>query len=187
MKRRAAYATVLLGAVVIWVVGLGCWPLLFWSPLNCTCEDIDINFGRIRYRRYLVGLCVSTSVRETSLSRIISYTSALGSADWHCANTFSPLVHHSPHYSYHGAINQVHQLEIFWDLYNFTPAARQQMARDVISLWHSDEGYDPVNYYLIELESVVSGRQDTTIDTKDLPTIEAINRRRSNPQPSNGR
>lgn len=185
MKRRTAYATVFLGAVLIWGVGLGCWPLLVWSPLNCTCEDIDINSGRIRYRRYLAGLCVYTSVKETRLSRILSESTDVGSADWHVANTFSPLVHHSPHHMYHGAIHQVHQIETIWDLYSFTPAAKQQMARDVVSLWHSDEGYHPVNYYLNELESGASGRQDTTIDAKDLPTIEAISRRRSNLQASN--
>lgn len=104
MKRRTLCVAVVIAALAIWVVGLGCWPVLVWSRLNCSCEDIDINSGRIRHRRYLLGICVYTTVEETSLSRVASAGGAVESANWRCVNTFSPLVHHSPHYRYHNAI-----------------------------------------------------------------------------------
>jgi hypothetical protein len=170
MKRRTKYTAVLLGALAIWVIGLGCWPFLTWSRLNCCCEEIDINSGRIRERRYLLGLCVYRSVRDTSLSRVVSAGGQPEAADWRSVNTFSPFVHYSPHYRYHGAVNDVERLTTCWDLCDFSPVAKQEVATCVLSLWHSDEGYRAVSDYLNKLESVVEKRQGSVIGIEDLPS-----------------
>lgn len=169
MRRTPLLLIIVLLLVMTWVIGLGCWPFITWSRLNCSCEYIDINSGRIRYQRYLVGLCIRESVEETALSRLVSADTEGKPAEWRCVNTFSPMVRHSPHYRYHGAIYQVQMLELFWDNYRFTPQARLQMARDVLSLWNSGEGDMPANRYIGKLESTLSGREGDLIDMDDLP------------------
>lgn len=169
MKRTPLVLIIVLLLVVAWVIGFGGWPFFTWSGLNCSCEDIDINSGRIRYQRYLVGVRIRESVEETALSRLVAADTEGRPAEWRSVNTFSPMVHHSPHYRYHGAINQVQMLELFWDNYHFTPQAKRQMARDVLSLWSSGGGYMPANRYLGKLESTLSGREGDLIDVDDLP------------------
>ena len=44
MRRRTGCLIVVLVAVVTWLIGFGCWPILIWSSLNCWSDDIDINF-----------------------------------------------------------------------------------------------------------------------------------------------
>ncbi len=179
MRRRTAYLTALLAVVTIWVIGLGCWPLFMWSPLNRSCEDIDINSGRIRYRQFLLGLCVYTSVEETSMSRLVSDDAQAIAPHWRLANMFSsPFGHYSPQYLYGGAISHVRQIEQAWNVFAFTLEAKRQMARDVLSLWQSGEGSSPVGEYLNELDSMFSKRSHATIDIGDLPKVEAILARR---------
>jgi hypothetical protein len=182
MRRRIGCLIVFLVAVLIWVVGLGCWPVLIWSPLNCWCDDIDINSGRIRYRHYLVGLLVRSSIEETELSRLAVAEGKEEPPDWHTSNTFSPFVHHSPHYTYHGASSQVRQLEMMWGCAPFTVAAKRQIARNILLLWQRDRDYHSVGQYLNEFDSLLNRRwtmvhprewieSKDPIDTKDLPPL----------------
>ena len=173
MRRRTLCLAVLLALTATWVIGLGCWPFVTWSRLNCSCEDIDINSGRIRYRRYLLGLHVHTSIAETSLSRQVSADAGVDDPNWRCVNTFSPLVHHSPQYRYHGAISDVRLLESFWRTGRFTSSAQRQMARDILLLWQGNEGTSRTIHYLNEVDSMFSGRDEKVIDIGDLPTIHA--------------
>lgn len=87
-------------------------------------------------------------------------------------NTFSPMVHHSPHYRYHGAIWQARTLERMWDLDLFTPQAKRQMAKDILALWSSGEGDWPASRYLDKLgakfEPILEGKE-VLIDVDDLP------------------
>jgi hypothetical protein len=174
MRRRTNCLIVLLVVAAIWVIGFGCWPLLVWSPLNCSHHDIDINSGRVRHQGYLVGLCVCEVVEETTISRLLADEVSQKPASWQRVSTFSPMVHHSPHYRYHAAISQIHEVDRIWELAQFTPAAKRQMARNVLSLWQRGEGYGPVSKYLESVYQVSHERQkhNKTVDVKDLPIIE---------------
>ena len=174
MRRRTKYLAGLLVIAAIWVVGLGCWPFVTWSSLNCSCEVIDISSGRIRYRRYLLGLCVYTSVEETSMSRLLSADGLTITPDWRLVYTLSPFVHHSPHYVYHGAGHQVRLVELTWSVYDFTPDSKRQMARDIVYLWQSLGRYYPVDDYLNELVSVLPRTQERTVDIRDLPNAGVV-------------
>src|SRR5436309_1304498 len=108
MRFKVTLISVLLILVGGWVVGLGCYPFLTWSPLNCRYEDIDINTGRIRHQRLLLGICISERIEDSSISRELQLGGA--PADWRRANTFSPLVGYSPHYIFHSAVSQAREL-----------------------------------------------------------------------------
>ncbi len=164
-------AVLIVAVLAAWIVGLGCWPVVIWSPLNCSHEDIDVNSGRVRHQRYLLGLRIRKSVEKSSLSRLLADEVAGQPEYWRRVNTFSPLVGHSPHYLYHGAIAQVYKLEMLWDFAHFTPEAKRQTARDVLAFWQKGEGYFLAGDYLRRLESLADSRQHTgqAIDVKDLP------------------
>jgi hypothetical protein len=127
----------------------------------------------------LVGLCVHTSIEETGLSRFAASDPEVKAAQWRCVSTFSPLAHTSPTHRYGGAINHVKQIEETWNVFSVTPHAKQKMARDVLSLWQSDDGDNLVGRYLNELESALwpaikAKREEIMIDIQDLPTIEFV-------------
>lgn len=187
MKRRTIYVVVSLAVAATWVVGFGCWPVVTWSRLNCRYEDVDINSGRVRYQHYLLGLCVLETIEETSLSRLVADETEKKPAEWHRANTFSPMVLYSPHHRYHAAIFQISKLDLLWASADFTPTAKRQMGRDVLSLWQIGKGYFPVSDYLNAVESVCSKRlaSKEPIDIKELPTRASILERRASEWPSN--
>jgi hypothetical protein len=62
------------------------------------------------------------------------------------------------------------------------------MARDVLSLWQSGQGYGPVSDYLDLVEAVWSKRLENhaPIDSKDLPTGKSVAERRASTRPTTG-
>jgi hypothetical protein len=175
-QRRLVLFAVLFSIAATWIVGLGCWPLLIWSPLNCRHEDIDITSGRIRYQKCLLGLCVYEFVTDTEMSLLVRPNENGSPAVWRRANTFSPLVHYSPHYSYHAAIYQVRSIEAMWSMASFTPAAKQKIVQNVLFLWQRDGHDRTAGRYLNSIDSLIeeltrSRRGDEkAIDIADLPT-----------------
>jgi hypothetical protein len=157
--------------LLAWVVGLGCWPFIIWSPLNCQYQEVDIKSGRIRYQQYLVGLCVHERVEDTTFSRLVRPNDDGPPAEWHVVNTFSPLVRYSPHHRYHGAIYQIALVEGMLGLARFTPAAQQQLAKNVLQLWQHDGSYSSASAYLEKVEPLVErfAGSPRTIDVADLP------------------
>ena len=169
MKSKVTILAVLLVLVVGWVVGLGCYPLVTWSSLNCRHEEIDINTGRIRHQRFLVGICVSERIEESPISREAAIANVV--PDWRRANTFSPCVGYSPHYIFHSTIVQTRKLELVWQLAAFTPAARKRTAQEVLRLWKTGERADAADGYIQALSALAIDRDDTAppIFVEDLP------------------
>lgn len=155
---RLLIRVALLVLIVGWVVGLGCYPLVYWSPLNCIHNDIDLNTGRIRHQRYLLGICVQEYVEHSPISHELGR--GLGfvgvASDWKRVNTFSPLVHHSPHYRFHACIHQAQELKLIWESARFTPLARRFSAQHVLSLWEEEQSTEEVDEFLNALSALES-------------------------------
>ncbi|MBI1314323.1 hypothetical protein GC176_23760 [bacterium] len=156
MKRRNATIATVLALTGVWVVGLGCYPLVRWSLLNCRHEEIDINSGRIRRQRFLVGLCINAQIEESPLSLALSHVVA--KPDWRRVNTFSPFVRQSPHYRFHSSIQQTRQLQVIWRLAEFTPEARQESCQRVLELWQSEQNDSAADDYLDALARLAMNR-----------------------------
>jgi len=139
-----------------WVVGLGCYPFVTWSPLNCRHEDIDINTGRIRHQRLLLGICVSERIVDSPISRELGIKEV--APDWRRANTFSPCVGRSPHYVFHSGIHQTRELEIIWQLAEFKPEAKKTAARTVLRLWQTGQRDDAADGYIHALSTTAIDR-----------------------------
>lgn len=80
-----------------------------WSPLNCWHDDVDINTGCVRHSRYMLFCKIADHTEETWLSSVTKDLKTV--RDWRRVKTFSPGVRHSPHYRFHGAIQQIKTLE----------------------------------------------------------------------------
>jgi hypothetical protein len=148
-----------------------------WSPLNCWHDDVDIRTGRIRHTWYLLYCKVSERTEDSPLADVLGPGAGTGvPPDWRRVNTFSPLTHHSPHYSYHGAIAQMQELGMLWALEPFTPAAKRAVAANVLRLWQRDDGYWTADRYIqavSDLGSDGEGAKGKGVDVSDLPPLPA--------------
>ena len=151
-KTRIVPSLLVLSLLGGWVVGLGCYPFVQWSALNCRHEDLDINTGRIRHQRFLLGLRVKDRIEESAISRAVQVTEV--PPDWRRVNTVSPLVRYSPHYRLHGGIAQIRYLEMIWEMGSFTPSERSESARTVLRLWKTSGCVSGADSYLNDLFAV---------------------------------
>jgi hypothetical protein len=88
---------------------------------------------------------VHVRVDETAVSLALNVP-ADSIPQWHRVNTFSPGIHHSPHYYYHAAINQIANMERIWSMGEFSDDARKESAGQLLKHWQnggtsSAEGY----------------------------------------------
>lgn len=144
---------------VLWITGVGAFlfsaPLLLsvfgcfpWSLINCWHNEIDIHSGRVRYTRYLAFFQIAERIDETALSRALQPEDfEFAEPHWRKAETFSPRIRHSPHYRYHSAIHQIKQLEIIWELGEFSDAEKRSSAKRVLELWQQGEGDHPASLF----------------------------------------
>lgn len=176
VKRKTVIIGFLLFVLIFsWVVGLGCWPFLQWSPLNRRHEDVDIDSGRIRRQWELLGICVQETIEESAVSRELADEIAGQPENWQRVNTFSPLVHYSPHYKYHAAIYQISCLELNWKIVPFTDEAKRKSSRDLLKIWQFDKGYFPAVGYLIKIEELSAKHgKDSPVSVEDLPESETF-------------
>ena len=169
MKSKIGVVAVLIALGVGWAVGLGCYPFVRWSPLNCRHEDIDINTGRIRHQRFLVGMCVRERFEETPISPQFDLSNV--APDWRRVNTFSPLVRHSPHYRFHSAIHQARELELIWQGTSFTPEAKKQACQDMLQLWQTSQSDYAAEGYIRALSDLATDRDSDAppLTIEELP------------------
>jgi hypothetical protein len=163
-----AWTAGILAALGVWLIGFGGYPLIQWSSLNCTYEDIDIRTGRIRTTRILAGMEASERTEDSAL------TKALSAADlppvepnWRRVNTFSPGVHYSPHHAFHGAISQARYFDQLCQFYHFGPQAKREVALTILQLWREKGSYFAAGRLLSELELKLG-------ESLSEPTDEAI-------------
>lgn len=124
-------------AVAILLLVLFVVPMFVpWTPLNCRHQDVDIATGRLRSTRYLLYCKVSERIEGSPISNVLPKDMVdSATPDWHRVNTFSPGVHHSPHYIFHSAIHQIHMLDLLWSSLEPPPDVKRQMALHVLALW----------------------------------------------------
>ena len=118
-----------------------------WSGINCRHEDINIKTGQARYSRSLWFLRISQRINDTPLSRAMQ-GETVDVADinaWQRVNTFSPGVRYSPHYIFHSALHQAHQMEMIATMLELTPARKKEIAKTILKAWQQsgcDSGAD---------------------------------------------
>jgi hypothetical protein len=137
----ALWTAGILLALGVWLIGFGGFPFIYWSPLNCKYEDVDIHTGRIRTTRMLVWLKVSERIEDSALTKALAAEDVLGTEpEWRRVNTLSPGIGNSPHYAFHGAISQIGELESFWESFPLNPQMKRETALTVLSIWNERGG-----------------------------------------------
>ena len=143
-----------------------------WSRLNCWSEDVYIATGRIRKTWYLCYVRVSQRIEESAFSRELPIGEIQNATpQWHRINTFSPGVHYSPHYYFHGALHQVSCCEEAWELGRFRPEARCACARRMLQLWQSGSADEGARGYCHAIQEVALNSLQNQRETvaADLP------------------
>jgi hypothetical protein len=149
-RRIIAACTFLIGVVLALVFVV---PIFHpWTELNCRHQDVDIKTGRLRFQRYLLFCKVSERIEESSLSRVLP-PSVLADTkpEWQRVNTFSPGTLNSPHYIFHGAISQIHDLKLWWDVAEVPDSIRQKTALHVLAIWQYAGDYFLADRYIYAL------------------------------------
>jgi len=145
-----------------------------WSPFNCRHEEVDITTGRLRFTRYILFCKVSERIEPSPLSEALPRDMiAATTPEWHRVNTFSPGVHHSPHYIFHGAIHQIRTLESIWgmsEVYGFPEDLKEQTAVHVLALWQHNGSDSLAGDYIHGLCDLMDEEKRQQILTA-LPTL----------------
>ena len=161
--RRLGLA-LLVPAVLLGLAEAGFFP---WSGLDCWTDEVDLGTGRTRHARFVYWYPARVEVHDSALTAALLPADLAGRpAEWHPVNTLSPGLRHSPHYRYHGAIWQIRELELAWDLAHATAAARRESARQVLRLWREGGSDSQAGRYISALAERGHGR---ALDVADLP------------------
>jgi hypothetical protein len=122
---------------------------------------------------YLLGIPVYRTARDSTLTQALPPEQRTETRpDWHTLASFtllSPSV--SPHYSFHLAGAQIHQLQTCWESAEFTPAAKQESAKAVVRLWQEHRRYWDASEYTQAVRDLVRNSGDRRIDVEDLPHV----------------
>ena len=126
-----------------------------WSGINCHHQDINVKTGQARYSRNLWFVKVSERIEDTPLSLALQgdTVDVANIKAWHRVNTFSPGVRYSPHCIFHGALNQVHQMEMLASLNELTPERKKEIAQSILTAWQQtgrDSGADELIHALMD-------------------------------------
>lgn len=161
----------LLMAAVLLLAPVGFWT---WSRINYWTYEVDIFSGRIRYTRYLFFVPVRQKIEDSALTRALQAEDYPETAsEWRRVLTLSPGVRHCPHYAFHGAIAQIRELELVWEMDQFTPAAHRATAKRVLELWQKKKNDSSADAYIrtVANPAFCSDANKRSTNETDLPKL----------------
>jgi hypothetical protein len=158
-KKRACRFIVYGGmsALIAFALVMEYWPVrpaLFFPEWNCEIQEINIRTGQARFRNCRFFIKVCEEIRETVLSKALSQPIVVETdlSPWNRVNTFSPPSFHvSPHHIFHGALSQVHELELIFRKDDLPAEKRGQIATNVLILWQKSNSVHGADKYLQSL------------------------------------
>jgi hypothetical protein len=162
------FVSILIAVGLIWpAVNSALWK---WPELGSDFHDVDINTGRTRQIRYLLYCKTSKKIEDSVLTRTIGRFPNDLQPNWQLVNTL-PIIgrRYSPHYAYHGAISQIRQVELIWQLCSFSDEAKKHMARTILDRWQSGRGYFGAGSYIHDVWDIA--REKTESDPKAIISL----------------
>ena len=124
-----------------------------FDKMYAKLEEVDISTARIRYTHYLFYIPIYNCIEETAPFLALPSNFREKSADWKPVNLFVGLDKVSPHYRFHGAVNQLEQITLAWQLSNFSPEQKQQQIITLLSLWQNGNDYHSASSFVQEIVS----------------------------------
>jgi len=159
----------LLTVGVLLLALVGFWA---WSAINYWTYEVDILSGRIRYTRYLFFVPIRQKIEDSALTCALQVEDYPGTTcEWRRVPTHSRGVRYSPHYAFHGAIAQIRELELVWEMGQFTPAARRATAKRVLELWQKENDDSAAHDYIRTVADLAfrSDADKRSTNETDLP------------------
>jgi len=159
----------LLMAGMFLLAPVGLWA---WLGINYWTYEVDIFSGRIRYTRYLFFVTVRRKTEDSALTRALQPEDYAGTAcEWRRVLTHSPGVGGCVRYAYGAGIAQIRQLEVVWEMGQFTPAARRATAKRVLELWQKNKNDSAADHYISAVADVAFRSEANKRNTNetDLP------------------
>ncbi len=141
-----------------------------WPKLGSELYDVDINTGRTRHAHYLLYCKMSERIEDSILTRTIGQFPDGVEPDWRRVYTYPAIGwRYSPHYAYHGAIAQIHEVELIWQLCPFSDEAKKQVSRAILNRWQSDRSYFGAGRYIRDVWN--AAREKTESDPKAVISV----------------
>jgi len=131
-----------------------------WSKVCCVQQEINIKTGHSRYSLYVYFLKLFEKTQETALSRVLQgRTIERGCAEaWQTVNTFSPAAPaHSPHYRFHGALNQADLFLFIWRAHELPQREVEMIAESLLTSWQVHENDAAAGKYLLNRAGQLQG------------------------------
>ena len=141
-----------------------------WPKLGSELYDVDINTGRTRQAYYLLYCKTSEKIEDSILTRTIGPFPDDVQPEWRRVYTYPTIGwRYSPHYAYHGAIGQIHKVDIIWQLFTFSDEAKRHMAGTILEKWQSNGSYFRVETYINDVSS--AAQQKAELDPEALISV----------------
>ena len=132
-------------------------------------HDVDIRTGRVGSYSEFMFWRTPRTVRDSVISKTLP--AVAGTApNWHIVQTFEGARH--VHTAYHGAISDLRSLDTLWQMVPFTPAAKRQVAAEVLRLWQSQGDDYEAGRYIQDVSQAgfrVADRSGAAVTVADLP------------------
>jgi hypothetical protein len=135
--------------------------------------EVDIQTGRIRRTYYICGLCVSSKIEDSILTKALPPARLSVPSQWKTVCIFYNFSRISAHYAYHGAIAQINQIEMLQSAVRFSDEAKRSVAETALKLWQNSVGDFVAEEYIRDLnrksfEMAERGSKELTVN--DLPS-----------------
>lgn len=121
-------------------------------PLWSTLREVDINTGKVRVTRYVLNFQNEQHVEDSAISRAIPESlRSTAPPHWRPVTQFGMFSRVSPHFYFHGALNDVSTLMTTWEYFELPQDIRTQTAMNVLAIWQQSESDDDASQYIDEL------------------------------------
>lgn len=131
------------------------WPICPppFPRWNCETQEINIQTGQARYRRYRFFIRVRNETKETALSELITKPVNVAEiAPWHTVNQFAPPSFRiSPHFRFHGALSQASNFKNALAFSRIAKDRQHELATEILHQWQTTGGYFGADDVIMEL------------------------------------
>lgn len=156
MRKGYIWSVVVMGVALL---GIGVYLFSGWSKINCWTEEIDINSGETRYKRYWFWIMTKDEISPTWMSKALNVRDKESSRDWHLVVTLSPGTGHSPHYAYHSATGCLNLAESLFQEYDVPHKRKTALAEAIRDSWKRTGGDDEAGELVTDFWEEVSGEK----------------------------
>ena len=135
-------------AVVACILAFGIWEA-DGHPLVSRYVDVDINSGRLRYRRVCLGLFKTERVLSTALTEALGKKAEEGPPQWRGVSgpprAFALRHTHDTDRAYASAPSDIRYLRNMWSMWDDygvarLPQLKARVAQDLVGLWQACNG-----------------------------------------------